>query len=102
MKLQLEGETLNMSDLEELGLANSQTFGTALRAALPTGIKHINIDLSRTDFMDCSGLGALIALHKIARDHNGGISVNVVNPAPRLQQMFQLTGMDRVFALEQA
>ncbi|MDB6122924.1 MAG: anti-sigma factor antagonist [Pedosphaera sp.] len=102
MKIQVEGENLNVSEVEELGLANSNVFGTAMRAALPLGIKNINIDLSKTDYMDCSGLGALVALHNIARNQNGDISVNLANPAPQVQQMFELTRMDQFFPMAHA
>ena len=97
MKIRHEGENLKVSELEELGLANSSSFRSQISAALPTGIRNIIIDLSGTDFMDCGGLGALVALNKTARDHNHRIAVHLVNPIPQVRQIFELTRMDQIF-----
>ena len=97
MKIFCQGETLNVSEIEELGLANSDRFGREVRAALGDGVKNVVIDLSSTNFMDCTGLGALAALSKTAQCCNGGISVRVVNPTPLVRRIVGLTGLDRMF-----
>jgi anti-anti-sigma factor len=102
MKIRHEGENLNVSELEELGLANSGHFRSQICAALPAGVKNIIIDLSRTDFMDCGGLGALVALNKTARTHNDGVAVHLVNPVPQVRQIFELTRMGQIFGMRHA
>lgn len=97
MKILCQGETLNVSEIEELGLANSDHFGREVRAALGDGVKNVVIDLSSTNFMDCTGLGALAGLSKAARGCNGGVSVRVVNPTPLVRRIVRLTGLDRIF-----
>lgn len=99
MKILCEGETLNISDLEELGLANSDGFGREVRAALADGVKNIVIDLSSTRFMDCTGLGALATLSKTARKSQGGFSIRLVNPTPLVRRIVGLTGLDELFQI---
>ena len=62
MKVQTQGETLNVSGIKELGAANSQTFRDEVRGALGERQKNIEIDLSETMFVDSCGLGALISI----------------------------------------
>jgi len=78
MKIQPGGETLRVSEIQELGAANANAF--EVRGALTDGQKHIEIDLSQTAFIDSCGLGALIALHKTACGRKG--AVHLLNPQP--------------------
>ncbi len=100
MKMYCQGETLNISEIEELGLANCDGFGREVRAALGEGIHNVVIDLSSTSFMDCTGLGALAALSKTARQFNGGVSVQLVNPTPFVRRIVGLTGLDTMLQTE--
>jgi|SRR5579872_4704524 len=97
MKIEREGETLNVSELKELDQMNSKSFGATMREALPGGVKNIVIDLSETASIDCTGLGALIALHKLAQNQNPGISIRLLNLAPPVRQILALTRLDGIF-----
>jgi len=70
--------------------------GRKIRAGL-NGHTTIEIDLSRTTFMDCTGLGALIALRKLARARNGG--VRLVNPTPTVQRLFNVLRAGELFEI---
>lgn len=91
MKIHQFGETVRISDLKELGLANAAGFGAKARNALAAGAKNIIVDLSATGYVDCGGLGALVALRKDARHHKRNVSIRVVNPTPPVLRMMQLT-----------
>jgi len=97
MKIQPEGETLRVSEIQELGAANANAFRDEVRSALANGQKHIEIDLSQTAFIDSCGLGALIALHKTACSRNG--AVHLLNPQPPVQQILELTRMHHIFQI---
>jgi anti-sigma B factor antagonist len=97
MKLQIEGETLHISEFPELGAANSTDFRDKARAAMTVAQKNIEIDLSQTQFMDSCGLGTLISLHKTACSRNG--AMRLVNPTPSVQQVLDLTRMHRLFEI---
>src|SRR5215212_9028718 len=97
MKMEVEGETLRISGVQELGAANSNSVRDQVRGALTNGQRNIQIDLSETNFLDSCGLGALIALHKTACSRNG--TLRLVNPQPAVQQILELTRMHRVFEI---
>jgi len=75
MKVESQGETLNVSGIKELGAANSQGFRDQVRGALGEFQKNIEIDLSETNFVDSCGLGALISLHKTTCNRNGTVRI---------------------------
>jgi anti-sigma B factor antagonist len=97
MKIQIQGETLRISEVKELGAANSDNFRDQARAALTVGQKNIEIDLSQTMFLDSCGLGTLISLHKTTCSRNG--TVRLLNPTPGVQQILELTRMHRLFEI---
>ena len=90
-----QGETLHVSEVKELGAANSNAFRDSVRANLSADQRHIEIDLSETTFLDSCGLGALISLHKAAQNRQGG--VRLLSPQPQVDQLLSLTRMHHIF-----
>jgi anti-sigma B factor antagonist len=101
MKIESNGENVCFSEIKELSAANSGAFREKSRAALPQTLKTIEIDLSQTHFVDSCGLGALISLYKAANHYNGDVTIRLLNPAPSVQQLFELTRMHRIFEIVQ-
>ena len=97
MKIQHQGNTLLIGGLTELNAANAGGFRDAVRAALTPQITHLDVDLSETRFLDSSGLGALISLHKTLRARNG--TLRLLKPAPNVRQVLELTRLQRVFEI---
>lgn len=97
MKLEVTGETLKVGGVRQLGAENSQEFREEVRAALPANVKDIEIDLSQISFLDSCGLGALIALRKAANTKNA--TIRLLNPTPRVQLLFDVTRMHKVFEI---
>ena len=58
------------------------------------GRPHIVVDLSGTTFMDSSGLGALVAGLKSARQ--GGGNLRIACLTPQVEMVLTLTNLDRV------
>ena len=96
MNTQLHQATLRISGVTELGAANSDSFREEVRAALPTTLQALEIDLSETRFVDGCGLGALISLYKTATVRNGGVRFRLLNPTRPVQQLLELTGLHRI------
>jgi anti-sigma B factor antagonist len=67
---------------------------------LADGIPHIIADLREVDFLDSTGLGALVGSLKRLREQDG--SLKLVTGAGMIPQLFRLTGLVRVFALHQS
>jgi anti-anti-sigma factor len=100
MKFHQNGKTLCVSDVRELGLANAEEFAAELRPALATGAENVVIDLSETRFVDCGGLGALVALRNDTRSRAGHrpVRLNLVNPTAPVRQLLHLTHFDHLLA----
>jgi len=61
------------------------------------GTRHIIADLRDVDFLDSTGLGALVGSLKRLRLRDG--SLDLVTGGGRILQIFQVTGLTRAFAL---
>ena len=97
MKVEIRGDVLAIGDVEQLGADNCQAFREQVYAAWSDDLKQLEVDLSRTTFLDSCGLGALISLYKAAALRNG--KMRVVNPSPRVQRLFDVTRMHRIFEI---
>ena len=89
--------TLLVSGLMELAAANAGQVRDDIRAALKPEHTCLRVDLSSMTFLDSSGLGALISLHKGLRSQNG--AVQLVNPTSSVRQILELTRLHRVFEI---
>jgi anti-sigma B factor antagonist len=55
------------------------------------GITHLELDLTRLEFMDSSGLSVVVAEHKRAKADGGGLVI--LYPNRRVIRLFQLSGL---------
>ena len=97
MKLEIHGDTLRVTSVLQLGEPNAKAFRDSVRAAWVDEQKNVEVDLSQTTFVDSSGLGALVALHKTAINRQGRLSL--LNPTPPVQQILELTRLDGIFEI---
>jgi anti-sigma B factor antagonist len=63
---------------------------------------HLDIvtDLSGTDFLDSTGLGALVGAMKRLRTRDG--TMRLVCPAGPVRKVFSITSLDRVFPIHES
>ncbi|PWU10350.1 MAG: sulfate transporter [Verrucomicrobia bacterium] len=97
MRLEAQEDTLRVSDIGELGATTANWFRDRVRAELSETHKNLDIDLAQTPLLDSHGVGALVALHKIISSRDG--SLRLLNPQPQVQQILDLTQMDRIFEI---
>ncbi len=62
------------------------------------GIHGVIIDFSKVEFIDSSGVGALVSVHKRIADQQQ--SVTLLNPCPAVLSVIELLRLHRVFKLE--
>lgn len=62
------------------------------------GAHSINLDLSGLDYIDSSGLGVLIAIHKRCMQKSG--SVKIKGLKGNIKELFELTRLTKVFEIE--
>lgn len=81
----------------EVDLATAPTLRERLVALVADGHRRIVVDLTRTEFLDSTGLSALIAGLKRLRAHDG--EMRLVSTTPRVRKVFEITHIDRVLPL---
>ncbi|MBV8372650.1 MAG: STAS domain-containing protein [Candidatus Eremiobacteraeota bacterium] len=79
-----------------LDLATAPTVRAALSDAQKTK-KDIVVDLSQLEFLDSTGLGALIGAHRRATEHGASLRL-IVRDGPILR-LLTITGLIRVLAV---
>lgn len=73
------------------------TFRKVLTKCIDDGPKHVILDLSKIDFVDSSGLGALVQLVKKAQSWEGTLQI-VSNP--RVTQTVKLVRLEKFLSLQ--
>ncbi|HOY66547.1 MAG TPA: STAS domain-containing protein [Candidatus Ozemobacteraceae bacterium] len=66
----------------------------AVTMALSTGLAHLVIDLGGVTYMDSSGLGLLLGLHKQLEKARGRLIVT--GPSAAVREVFRVTNADRL------
>ncbi len=65
-------------------------------ALIGDGHKDLILDLSHVDFMDSSGLGAIVA---VLKQLNGNGHLQLASPSQAVSDLFDLTCMDQIFQI---
>jgi anti-anti-sigma factor len=77
-----------------LNLVSAPRLTAVVNEVIASGRPRIVIDLSGTEFIDSSGLGALVSSLKKARQAGGDL--RIAGPGPQVQTVFKLTNLDRI------
>jgi anti-sigma B factor antagonist len=97
VKKENRGEALLFKLRGSLDIATSPTVRAALVDAADQGSKEIVVDLTQLEFLDSTGLGALIGAHRRATEHGGSLRLVVHEGA--ISRLLNITGLIRVFAV---
>jgi anti-sigma B factor antagonist len=97
MQITEQENTLEVTGIGDLSLECAAAVRDEIRNRFKDGLKTISIDLSTTEFIDSSGLGALVALQKTAAQRGGGL--RILRPNPKTLQILELTRLHRVFEI---
>ena len=81
----------------ELCAATARLWRDRLDLEIKPGHEEVCIDLSKTRFIDSSGLGVLLTLNKNLRAR--GASLKLINPSSAVCQLIGLTRLHRVFEM---
>ncbi|MFD1340914.1 STAS domain-containing protein [Litorisediminicola beolgyonensis] len=76
--------------------ASALAFKDGMRAATQQGPERVLLDLGGVDFIDSSGLGAVVACMK---QLDPGQRLDLVALTPTVAKVFQLTRMNTLFAI---
>ena len=92
---ELAGEVIVIEAPERLEASLSSDFRAKIGELVDKGKYKLVIDLSKTDFMDSSGLGALVSRIAVARSNQGDIRLS--SPKPYILQLLETTNLNKVF-----
>jgi anti-sigma B factor antagonist len=90
------GVTVLTPNIVRLDAAVATSFKDAASAALASQPPRAIIDLHTVDFIDSSGLGALVS---VLKSLGAGAQLALVGLAPQACTIFKLTRMDKIFVL---
>lgn len=91
------------NDVVVVGLVGDLVAGTAeelkrqVEKLLQKKFNKILVELANVNFMDSSGLGACMSMHKMVAEHNGRIAF--VKPNETVAKVFRITRADQKLAL---
>jgi anti-sigma B factor antagonist len=80
----------------KLNMVAAPQLRDTVRQSIDQGRARIVVDLSEIEFMDSSGLGALVGCLKSARQAGGDL--RIAAPSPQVSMVLQLSNLDRVLA----
>ena len=81
----------------ELDAVGAPALRQAVVAAVSTGGTSLVLDLTRVDFIDSFGVGAVVGALKRVRQRGGELAL--VCPVPRVRRVFELCDLDRILTL---
>lgn len=82
--------------LERIDAAMAIQFKEEMRSATKGGADRVILDLTGVEFIDSSGLGAIVAAMKQLGDHR---RLDLAGLTPAVDKVLRLTRMDTVFDL---
>jgi anti-sigma B factor antagonist len=101
MKLQAEPDGCDLIirvQGDRIDAAGAVPFKDQILQLADGGTGRVVLDLSAVDFLDSSGLGALVAIRRML----GGRALDLMSPTPPVVRVLRLTRMDMVFGIQHA
>ncbi|GAA2871766.1 STAS domain-containing protein [Pseudonocardia halophobica] len=90
----LDDDTAVVTPQGRLTMVSTAGLRNLIGELVEGGRVHIVVDLAATDFIDSSGLGALVGGLKTARQAGGDL--RIARPTEQVRTVLQLTNLDRV------
>lgn len=81
----------------DLDLATAPRLCEEIITLASRGVFAVTVDLAHLDFIDSSGLTALITGLKCLRDNGGDMTLR--SPTPTTLKVFEIAGLTQVFAI---
>lgn len=93
----VDGEMQVFELIGSLDIATSPTVRATLTSASERGSHRLIVDLTGVDFLDSTGLGALIGGQRRAKEFDG--EVRLVAKEGQILRLLRITGLLKVFAV---
>lgn len=92
----LDGARVVTVATERIDAASAIKFKDMMRSATEGGPDRVILNLERVDFVDSSGLGAVVSAMKLLGDER---KLELAALTPKVERVFRLTRMDSVFRI---
>ena len=79
----------------DVDLASAPELRARLKDLIDPGPTFVVLDLSELVFIDSTGLGVLVGVHRRVKEAGG--EVRLASAGPRIMRVLSVTGLDRVF-----
>ena len=92
-----EPEIIILTPQGRLDADGARPFQAQLQEHIANGRAHLLVDFSQTRYISSNGLRVLLVAQK--RAHKNGGAVKLCALSPRLLEIFEMAGFDRVFEI---
>ncbi len=92
-----EGDITIIDLAGEVDAYTSSRFREVMLQAIEDGVPNLIVKMVNVEYIDSSGLGALVGGLKRVSEKNGKIVV--VSDSPQVKKVFEITGLEKVFKL---
>ena len=97
LQTQTRPKVLSVQVMEDrIDAATAIQFKERMRDITRTGDQRVVLDLARVQFLDSSGLGAIVAVKKLLGPDR---ALDLAGLTPTVEKVFRLTRMDSVFTI---
>jgi anti-sigma B factor antagonist len=97
LQTQTRPKVISVLVLEDrIDAATAIQFKEKMRDATQTGPARVVLDLARVQFLDSSGLGAIVAVKKLLGPDR---ALELSSLTPTVEKVFRLTRMDSIFTI---
>jgi anti-sigma B factor antagonist len=93
----LEGDVAILSLEGRLDLTSASSLKEASKEVLNGSSKKVILNMDKVDFINSSGLGALVSILKEVRNSQG--SMRLTNLAPYVKEIFDITQLTNIFEI---
>jgi anti-sigma B factor antagonist len=100
LSMTMQGDMMVVSAMtDRIDAASAIQFKDQMRTVLQAPAARVVLDLTQVNFLDSSGLGAVVAVMKLL---GPGRKLELAGLTPTVQKVFRLTRMDSVFVIHPA
>lgn len=91
------GNNFTMNIPKNFAVDEVGTFRVKINKLIEEGHENFIFNFSECDFIDSTGLGALVAIYKKCAEKDGSIKLKSLKP--EVEKLFKLTRLDKIFTI---